>query len=585
MGETFDKTIISQCPKHNIPYSGVCVEKNCYETGLICPKCTPNSCIETKHHKKMFTNEFYKLYLENIIHLVDFKALNDLINIGLEVQQKQLDLQAQAFEDWEIKMIDEKFSKFKERMNQKIQKFIDDLADKLQKVYDDFINSNQNLKSTIIEIPDFKIDSTIKFLNENKDNKEELEKFMDTIKKVMDYDKLMKYQKDLKNVLYGKYLFEHLKNNENNLIGNISLKTEIGDYIKKLIKCIFPDEKGIKIYINQNNIDFDLDPRDLKFKETITNKCLKSYTIDCLFDAYTAFDGNCYLASSHGYPYTIEIYNLSDNSLTSTLNVSKQIYIIRHYAHFSKKTDYVLTTTTEKSVKIYNVNNFTEYLTINNCYTGTYMYSALLLFDDMNNKNYVVTSSPNDYIKFWNFENGKFVKNIGSKSDYTYFINLWKNNDKYFIVNANADNVKIYGTEKENQVYGEYSGTERTWHMCAFVEKINDIDTLFESDGKGDVRLWNLENHQLIKNIKCQSVSLRGLCLWNQKYILAASSDKCFKVIDLEKGELVCSVSGQHNNSMCTIKKIMHPLYGEGLLTGSIDGTIKLWINKNMVEN
>jgi len=25
--------------------------------------------------------------------LVDFKALNDLINIGLEVQQKQLDLQ------------------------------------------------------------------------------------------------------------------------------------------------------------------------------------------------------------------------------------------------------------------------------------------------------------------------------------------------------------------------------------------------------------------------------------------------------------------------------------------------------------
>ena len=121
--------------------------------------------------------------------------------------------------------------------------------------------------------------------------------------------------------------------------------------------------------------------------------------------------------------------------------------------------------------------------------------------------------------------------------------------------------------------------------MCAFVEKINDIDTLFESDGKGDVRLWNLENHQLIKNIKCQSVSLRGLCLWNQKYILAASSDKCFKVIDLEKGELVCSVSGQHNNSMCTVKKIVHPLYGEALLTGSIDGTIKLWINKNMVEN
>ena len=143
MGETFNKSIISECPKHKIPYTGVCIEKNCYETGLICPKCNPNSCIETKGHKKMFTNEFYKLYIENLVHLIDFRALNDLISIGLEVQQKQLELQSQAFEEWEIKMIDEKFTKFKEHMNKKIQNFINKLSDKLQNIYDDFINSNQ----------------------------------------------------------------------------------------------------------------------------------------------------------------------------------------------------------------------------------------------------------------------------------------------------------------------------------------------------------------------------------------------------------------------------------------------------------
>ena len=195
MGETFNKSIINECPKHKIPYSGVCIEKNCYETGLICPKCNPNSCIESKGHKKMFTNEFYKIYIENLVHLIDFKALNDLINVGLEVQHKQLELQSQAFEEWEIQMIDEKFNKFKEHMNKKIQNFINNLSDKLQNIYDDFINSNLALKNTIVEVPDFKLENTIKFLNENKDNKEELEKFMDTIKKVMDNDKLMKYQK------------------------------------------------------------------------------------------------------------------------------------------------------------------------------------------------------------------------------------------------------------------------------------------------------------------------------------------------------------------------------------------------------
>ena len=431
MGETFNKSIISECPKHKIPYSGVCIEKNCYQTGLICPKCNPNSCIETKGHKKMFTNEFYKIYIENLVHLIDFKALNDLINIGLEVQQKQLELQAQAFEEWEIQMIEEKFNKFKEHMNKKIQNFINKLSEKLQNIYDDFINSNLALKNTIVEVPDFKIDdfkieNTIKFLNENKDNKEELEKFMDTIKKVMDNDKLMKYQKDLKNVIYGKYLFEHLKNNENALVGAITLKNDINEYVTKIIKSIFPDEKGIKIYVNQNKIDFMMDPRDLKYKETITNKCLKSFTIDCIFDAFTAFDGNCYLASSHGSPFSIEIYNLLNNKVVATLNILKQIYIIRHYAQFSKRIDYLLTTTTEKSIKIFNLNTFKEHLTINNCYTGTYMYSALLLFDDLGLKNYVVTSSPNDYIKFWNLDNGKFIKNVGSKDDYTYFINSKK---------------------------------------------------------------------------------------------------------------------------------------------------------------
>ena len=584
MGETFDKTIINECPKHKIPYSGVCIQKNCYETGLICPKCNPKSCIETKGHKKMYTNEFYKVYIENLINLVDFKALNDLINIGLEVQQKQLDLQAQAFEEWEIKMIEEKFNKFKEHMEQKIQNFIDKLADKLQQVYDDFINSNQALKSSVIEIPDFKIDSTIKFLNENKDNKEELEKFMDTIKKIMDSDKLIKYQNDLKNVIYGKYLFEHLKNNENNLMGSITLKNDINDYAKKLIKCIFPQEKSIKIFINQNNIDFDSDPTELKYKETITNKCIKSYTIDCLFDAYIGFDGNCYLASSRITPFSIEIYNLLNNKVTATLNVKTQIYIIRHFAQFSKRMDYLLTTTTDKSIKIYELKNYQQIMSINNCYKGNYMYSALLLFDDLGNQNYIVSSSPNDYIKIWNFETGKFIRDIGSKADHTYFINYWRNNDKYYIIDANADSVKIYGIEKENQLYGEYSGTERTWHMHAFVERINDVDTLFESDGKGDVRLWNLETHKMILCIHCQHVSLRGLVLWNQKYILAASSDKSFKILDLEKGELVLSVSGQHVNSICTLKKIVHPIYGEALLTGSIDGNIKLWVNNGLIS-
>ena len=587
MGDTFDKILVeykNKCPIHNIPYSGVCVEKNCYETGIICSKCTPKTCVELLGHKKMTTDEFFKAYIKNLINSVDFKALNDLISAGQEVQEKQLELQAEAFEVWEIEMINQKFDKFREHMNQKIKDFTNKLIEKMQKIYEDFAQSKEAIESSNIEMPDLKLETTIKFLNENKDNKEELEKFLENIKKFMDNDKLIKSQKDLKNLIYGKYLFEHLKTYETNLEKINSLKTEINEFILKLIKCIFPEHEPIKIYTNQSTVDFLSNPQELKFKETITNKCLKSFTIDSIFDAYTAFDGNAYLASSLSSSYNIEIYNLQNNSLQATLKgLYNQLYIIRHYAQYSTNTDYLLSTTTGKTLKIWNLKTYTEYLTIKNCHSGAYMYSALLLFDEINKKNYVVTSSPNDYIKLWNFEDGKFIHDVGTKNDYTYFINSWCHDSKYYIINANADNVKIYGIDKVNDLFGEYTGKQRTWHMSAFVEKINDIDTLFESDGNGYVRLWNLENNSLMKNIYCPSCSLRGLCLWNQQYVIVASSDKSFKIIDFVKEKCVNSIVGQHYNSLCSVKKIKHPKYGESLLSGSIDGSIKLWINNKLI--
>ena len=586
MGETIDRALVTyqnKCPIHQIPYSGVCVEDNCYETGIICPKCTPESCIEKLGHKKITTDEFFEKYMKNLISLVDFKSLNKLISLGLEVQGKKLDLQEQAFEEWELKMINEKFEKFKEKMSIKIQNFFDELIKKLQKIYDEFTESKDAINNSTIEIPDFKLESSIEFLNENKYNKAELEAYLQTIKKFMDNDKLIKSQKDLKNVIYGKYLFEHLKKYENNINKIKNLKNDINDYAQKLINCIFPENELILVYTNQSLVEFNTLPQDLKYKQTLTTNCLKSYTIDCIFDTYLAFDGNCYLASSVLSNYNIEIRNLQTNTLTTELKgLTSQLYIIRHYPQHTTNTDFLLSTSTSKSVTVWNLNTYAQCLNISNCHVGSYMYSALLLFDSYNNKNYVVTSSPNDYIKIWDFEKGTFIRDCGTKKDYTYFINTWKHDNQYYIINANADNIKIYGSGKTNDLYGEYTGKQRTWHMCAFVERIKNIETLFESDGNGYVRLWNLENNTLMKTIYCASCSLRGLCLWNSQYIIAASSDKSFKVIDFVNEKCVTSKSGQHANSLCSVRKIIHPKFGETLLTGSIDGSIKLWTNNQV---
>ena len=586
MGDTIDKLAIeyqNKCPIHDCPFTGVCVEKDCYETGIICPKCNPQSCIDTLGHEKMSMDQFFKSYIRNVLSSINLTAFNELIASSNEIKKKQLELQAQAFEEWELKIINQKFNQFQERISKKIDAFIDDLMTTIQKVFEQFKQSKMSLVISD-SMPEFKINSTLQFFEENKNNKQKIENYLENMKKFMDTENLDKCKNNLENLLYGKFFFDHIKDylfikdKENHF------KEEIKDYLMKMFKSIFPDEKEEEIFTNKGKADFRTNPLKLKYKETLTNKTTKSYTINNTFDVYSTFDGNCYLAASVNGSNYIEIYSLKSNALTTTLKESKQqIFIIRHYAQKSTKTDFLLSTNTAKNANVWNLKNYNLILSIKNCHTGSYIYSALILFDEVINKGYVVTSSPNDFIKIWDFEKGYFIRDIGSTADYTYFINYWKNDDKYYIIDGNSQNISIYGMNKKFELFGEYISSQKTWHMCAFVEKYNGVNTLFGSDGVGNVSLWNLETNKLIKSIKCPSCNLRGLSIWNNQYILAASSDKSIKIVDLLQDECVGSIQGAHTNSLCSIKKVVHPKYGESVISASVDGTIKLWVNEEII--
>ena len=88
--------------------------------------------------------------------------------------------------------------------------------------------------------------------------------------------------------------------------------------------------------------------------------------------------------------------------------------------------------------------------------------------------------------------------------------------------------------------------------------------------------LNNIETKEIYRSIQAQGCNLRGICLWNEKYVIGASSDKGFKVINIENGTVEASIKG-HDNVLCTVHKIVHPLYGESLVSSGIDGKIKLW--------
>ena len=156
------------------------------------------------------------------------------------------------------------------------------------------------------------------------------------------------------------------------------------------------------------------------------------------------------------------------------------------------------------------------------------------------------------------------------------YVNTFKHQNQYYLINCNNKNVTVYGMDKQNHIIGTFS-EQSAYHYSAFVKFYKGIETLFESDNKGNVRLWDYEKKTMISKISCSGCEFRGIILWNQKYIIASSSDNSIKILDIEKQKFVQSLSGQHTKIVCCVRKIIHPKYGESLLSGSKDGSIKLW--------
>ena len=575
------KGVLRQCPIHHIPYDGVCGEKSCVY-GLICLKCNPKACTQTQKHVLITIDEFYHNFFKNLPNLIDFKLLKKFLETGLIVQKKQLNLQYENFEKWEMNLINNKFESFKERINKKIENFKNKIMEKLTKLNEQFIESNSRYElSGSEEFENINLEETTKSIEKNKNNQKELEKIIALIKKYSDNEKLLTKQKDLENIIYTKTLYDSMQSKSFSVQEKItSFSNKLDSDGKIILSNIFIKKPENGLFSIEGK-RFKTNPSTLKFKIDLSTKAQKSFTIDNVIAVYVGYDGNSYLAAPISTTFEIEIMNLKDSKIVHSLKGhSAHIYIVRHYFQRKSSTDFLISTSSERKVKVWNLKTYECHITLNKCHTGTYLYSALLLFDNINNLNYIVTSCPNEYMKLWDFDSGKFIREIGSTSDYTYFINYWNNNNINYIINANSSNVKIYGINKSKEIYREFLAPQTTWHMSAFVERMNDINYLFESDGNGYLRIWNIEKKEIYKSIQASGCNLRGICFWNDRFIIAASSDKGFKIFDLENNKNIITIHG-HESVLCTVQKIMHPVYGESLISSGIDGNIKLWIQKN----
>ena len=588
------------CEEHGIHCIGLCSNYMCNEKiKFLCMKCikSGNTCITKEKHELITLAEMlYRFFIKEenkSIDLLEIQTMNQIIKDYEKGELNNILIQFKSIKDQST----EKMNQIKDVFNNLITSLIENFKYKNNEKLDELIKMSQEnydndndyklmLGIKMPEVDKKSLDHNqklIDFMN-NGYKLSSPQNFINSVKFLNDTNKFIETSQKLNHKIHTNEIITNneekkkLLENKIDLLLN-ELEQKFDKKMEQIEKEIILPKENASIYLSNNtSIKFTKDAKELVYKEDICSSAHKTNSIDKVFCAFKSFSGESLVV--WGTPqYNIEFYDLEKGQIKKTIQRAhnQTIFSCRHYPHIKNRIDYLITSSYDRTVKVWDIKTFSYIVNISNAHSGYYIYSVSVLCDEKDDTNYIITSAPNEYMKIWDFS-GKYIRNMGQNDESTYFIDVYFDNKekRNYILNANSVDVKSY-TFKNGELYHKYKGTPQTWHMSAVVNETKNQHILIESDGNGYIRMWNFHTGILIKSITSSpTLNLRGICLWNDDYLFAAGNDYQVKLYDLTQGKFIKSLKG-HTSTVCSIEKVVHPKYGECLISQGLDGKLKMW--------
>ena len=335
---------------------------------------------------------------------------------------------------------------------------------------------------------------------------------------------------------------------------------------------------------------FDSNPNNFIFLKNLVEDSYSDIHLDNAFIIFKSINEILYLIYSNNKK-SIILYNLLNNQKISEIKNSHKDFILsfRHYFDRINNIDLIMSiSSNDNNIRLWKISNLECILNLTKINNFGRLEAACFLY--FKNKNYILTSNCNyqnisEPIKIYDFKGNK-IKEINNSKEITKFIDIYydiKLNETY-IITGNKGISKSYNL-KTNEIYNIYKDKEKylEFNISLIISNINDKICLIESSIGGLIRIWNFHFAILLNKIDIKenygNQILYGLCLWNDKYLLVGNNIRTILLLDLNNYKVIKQFQCD-NGSILTIKKIVHPKYGECLISLGNRGSIKLWIIK-----
>ena len=331
--------------------------------------------------------------------------------------------------------------------------------------------------------------------------------------------------------------------------------------------------------------DIKNNPPSIELLSDLVNNSFSIFPLDNSFIVFKSIDNLIYIIYST-VNKSIICYNLNDQKETIEIRNFHNDYIInfRHQFEKVKKRDLIMSISRDNNIRIWNFSNWECLLNITDINEKGLLYSACFLY--IEDQTYIITSNyiqyrdNSDPIKIFDL-NGNKIKEISNSKEKTIFIDVYydNKNSQYYIITGNECCVESYDYYK-GELYHSYNDFSYYYHNSLLVKNDEQRIKLIESCNDGIIRIWDFHSGLLLNKININDYWLCGMCLWNNDYIFVGCSDKTIKLVDLKNG-VIKSLNG-HEDSVNTVKKIIHQEYGECLISqNNQNSKIKIWKKLN----
>jgi len=157
---------------------------------------------------------------------------------------------------------------------------------------------------------------------------------------------------------------------------------------------------------------------------------------------------------------------------------------------------------------------------------------------------------------------------------------FFKKNNKLYIISGNDGNVKSYDYN-DNKLYHTYNDHSDAWHCSIKTFYEGDKVKLIDSCWKDDyIRIWDFNEGLLLNKITTNGTNIKCIYIYNENIIFVVCYDKSIRMIDIKNEKNIKTFLG-HKDWVCSINKIIHPKYGECLVSQGLGSNemIKIWID------